>query len=94
MSERTKQRKVRVGPLDNMRRCRRELSRVYRECRNGGISTDQLKAFTHCLRTLAEMIEAGELEDRLDHVEEAMERKRCADHAKPNGHQAQADRPA
>ena len=66
-------RKPTIGPLDSLQRVRRELGRVYKLARRGELETDQLRAFTHCLKVMAELIEAGDLEKRLDAVEQAME---------------------
>ena len=71
----TSQQKPTVGPLDTTQRCRRELGRCYRACRNGEVKPDELRVFVYALKTLAELIEVGEIESRLDRLEGALERK-------------------
>ncbi len=65
----TSNRKPRVGPLDTAQAVRRELGRVYRLARYGEIETDQLRAFTYCLRELRECLVASDLEARLTVLE-------------------------
>ena len=71
----TKSQKPAIGPLDTLQRCRRELGRCYRAARIHEITSDELRAFTHTLKTLAELIEAGEIENRLTELEAALERR-------------------
>ncbi len=71
----TKKQKPTIGPLDTLRRCRRELGRCYRAARIHEITSDELRAFTHTLKTLAELIEADEIENRLAKLETALERR-------------------
>ena len=71
----TKKRKPTIGPLDTLQRCRRELGRCYRACRNHEIRADELRAYVYALKTLAELIEVGEFESRLDGLEGALERR-------------------
>ena len=64
-----------IGPLDTAQRCRRELGRVYRACRFREITPDELRAYISALRTLAELIEVGDIESRLTKAETALERR-------------------
>ena len=71
----TKKQKPTIGPLDTLQRCRRELGRCYRACRNHEIRADELRVFVYALKTLAELIEDGEFENRLTELETALERR-------------------
>ncbi len=71
----TKKQKPTIGPLDTLIRCRRELGRCYRACRNREIRADELRVFVYALKTLAELIEVGEFENRLTELEEMLERR-------------------
>ncbi len=71
----TKSQKPTIGPLDTLQRCRRELGRCYRACRNHEIKPDELRVFVYALKTLAELIEVGEFENRLTELEEMLERR-------------------
>jgi len=64
-----KKRKPRIGPLDTAIRCRMELGRQYRRAVNDEITAKELMAFTHCLRTVADLVFLGELEVRLTAIE-------------------------
>ena len=74
----TKKQKPTIGPLDTVQRCRRELGRVYRACRYREVTPDELRAYIYALRTLAELIEVGEIEGRLTGLEAALERRQNA----------------
>ena len=74
----TSKRKPTIGPLDTLQRVRRELGRCYRAGRNHEIRADELRVFVYALKTLAELIEAGEFETRLTGLEAALERRQNA----------------
>ena len=65
----TQKRAPRIGPLDTAIRCRMELGRQYRRAVNEEITSKELLAFTHALKTIADMIFLGELEARLTMIE-------------------------
>jgi len=73
MTEKPKVRSVRVGPLDSIAACRRELGRCYRAARNGKLEVDQLRAFCYVLKELREGLTACDLEARLEQLEAANE---------------------
>ena len=62
-------RKKRVGPLETVRDCRRELGRVYREARRGEIETTDAGRFGNLLSMMINAIRDTDLEDRIRKLE-------------------------
>lgn len=56
-------------PLATVEDCRRELARVYREVKSGAIPSDEGTRRAYILVSLSKMIEAGELERRIEAME-------------------------
>lgn len=56
-------------PLATVEDCRRELARVYREVKAGAIPSDEGTRRAYILVSLSKMIEAGELERRIEALE-------------------------
>ena len=50
--------------------CRREMARVYRDARHATTDTADASRLVYMLATIAKMIEIGELEQRLNALEE------------------------
>ncbi|MDD3293084.1 MAG: hypothetical protein PHG20_00140 [Geobacteraceae bacterium] len=57
--------------LTKMSHIRSELSRLYREARNGKIDLGDATRLTYILQVLAKIIEGGELEQRIEALEAA-----------------------
>jgi hypothetical protein len=55
--------------LDTMARVRRELARVYREARAGGLDVADASKLANILQIMGRMIETSEVETRLDALE-------------------------
>ena len=69
MAER--QRKIRIGHLDTLGGVVAELAKVYRHARRGEMDMTEAKSLTYVLRELRSCLEAGDIERRLDQLEEA-----------------------
>lgn len=63
--------------LTKMNHVRSELARVYREARTGKMDTSEATKLTYILQVLAKIIEGGELEQRIEALEEALKEKRA-----------------
>lgn len=50
--------------------CRREMARVYRDARTGKAETADASRLVYMLTSIAKMIEVGQLEERLNALEE------------------------
>ena len=50
--------------------CRREMARVYRDARTGQAETADASRLVYMLTSIAKMIEVGQLEERLNALEE------------------------
>lgn len=59
--------------LTKMAHIRSELSRLYREARNGKIDLGDATKLTYILQVLAKVIEGNELEARIEALERAQE---------------------
>lgn len=62
--------------LTKMSHIRSELSRLYREARNGKIDLGDATKLTYILQVLAKVIEGNELEARIEALEAAQGEKR------------------
>ena len=69
MSDR--KRKIRIGHLNTVGGVVAELGRVYRHARRGEMDMSEAKSLVYCLRELRCALEAGDIERRLDELEEA-----------------------
>jgi len=58
--------------LTKMAHVRTELSRLYREARTGKIDMGDATKLTYILQVLAKIIEGGELEARIEALEQAL----------------------
>ena len=65
---------VRVGRLDSVDRVRREAVRLYRDCRQGLLAPSDASKLAHVLDLVRRLVEAGEIERRLEQLEEAVRR--------------------
>jgi len=63
------QRKPRIGPLDSVAACRREMGRVYRLARYGEIPTKDLSRYVYALKSIADTLVSADFERRLDVLE-------------------------
>ena len=59
----------RVGRLDTLPRCRRELARLYRDARAGKTDAQTAARLASIVAIIARLIEGGELEARLAALE-------------------------
>lgn len=55
--------------LDSVNDVRREIARCYRESRSGLMQTADLSKYTYCLKEIAKVIETGDLEKRIESLE-------------------------
>src|SRR4051812_28451696 len=62
---------VRVGRLDSVDRVRREAVRLYKDCRQGLLAASDASKLAHVLDLVRRLVEAGDLERRLEALEEA-----------------------
>lgn len=60
----------RVGRLDTLPRCRRELARLYRDARGGLLDAQTAARLASIIAIIGRLIEGGELEERLAALEE------------------------
>ena len=67
-----------IGPLDNLKAVRRELSRVYKDSRQGRIPTSDGTRLAFILTAIAKVIEQSDLERRVEALERGV-----AHHAQP-----------
>ena len=65
---------VGVGRLDSVDRVRREAVRLYRDCRSGRLAASDASKLAHVLDLVRRLVEAGDLERRLEQLEEAVRR--------------------
>jgi hypothetical protein len=65
---------VRVGRLDSLDRVRREAVRLYKDCRLGRLAPGDASKLAHVLDLVRRLVEAGDLERRLEELEEAVRR--------------------
>jgi len=56
--------------LDTLSDCRREMGRVYRECRSGLVETSDASRLTYIISSIAKVIESSDLEARIQKLEE------------------------
>jgi hypothetical protein len=56
-------------PLQSLEDVRREAARVYREARGGRLDTSEASKLSFMLQGLAKMIEAGQIERRIEALE-------------------------
>tara|TARA_B100000315_G_scaffold117171_1_gene107424 strand:- start:175 stop:480 length:306 start_codon:yes stop_codon:yes gene_type:complete len=63
----------RPGALNSLTRVRRELSRVYRDARQGRLETSELGRYAYALNILSKIVEAESLEERLASIEQMLE---------------------
>lgn len=61
--------------LTTIREVRREMAKVYVEARDGTLRLDQATRLVYILVQLSNPIRDSELEDRVKHLEEAVERR-------------------
>ena len=66
-----RKRKVRIGHLVSVGGVVTELGRVYRQARRGEMDMAEAKSLVYCLRELRCALEAGDIERRLEELEEA-----------------------
>ena len=66
---------VRIGRLDTVGHVVTELGRVYRLARRGEIDMGDAKSLTYVLREIRCALEAGDVERRLEELEEALPSK-------------------
>ena len=66
---------VRIGRLDTVGHVVTELGRVYRLARRGEIDMGDAKSLTYVLREIRCALEAGDVERRLEELEEAFPSK-------------------
>ena len=69
MAER--KRKIRIGHLNTVGGVVAELGKVYRHARRGEMDMGEAKILTYVLRELRCALEAGDIERRLEELEEA-----------------------
>lgn len=62
-----------VGKLTTQSQIRRELVRLYRDCRTGRVETSDGSRLAFMLNLLAKMIEASDIERRIAAVEQQMQ---------------------
>ncbi len=74
-----KNRKPRVGPLDNLQSIRREMGRIYRLARYGELEIDSLRAFIYCLREMRESLPASGFGGEESAMETARKIRDCLD---------------
>jgi hypothetical protein len=55
--------------LSSVQACRRELSRIYRKVRKGEVPVSEGTRFAYLLNVIADLVERGELEERLRRIE-------------------------
>lgn len=60
-------------PLTKIGHVRDELAKVYRECRRGDLPTNEAGKLTYILMALKSVIETGELERRIEALEQGRE---------------------
>ena len=65
---------ARVDRLDSLDRVRREAVRLYRDCRQGRLAPGDASKLAHVLDLVRRLVEAGEVERRLEELEEAVRR--------------------
>jgi hypothetical protein len=65
----TPPRRVRM-PLATINDCRRAMAQVIREARAGRMTTTDMARFCYALRELAKVVEASELETRIEALEQ------------------------
>jgi hypothetical protein len=58
-----------VGKLATLQQVRREMSRVYRDARNGKITTSNGSRLTFMLLSIAKLLEPAAIEQRVDEIE-------------------------
>ena len=63
---------VRVGRLDSLDRVRREAVRLYKDCRQGLLAPSDASKLASVLDLVRRLVEAGDLERRLDQLEAAV----------------------
>ena len=63
-------------PLTKVGHVRDELARVYREARRGDLSTNQAGKLTYILMAIKQVIETGDLEQRIEALENGREDQR------------------
>jgi hypothetical protein len=69
--------RTRRGPeLASLTDIRREMSRVYRQCRAGKLRPEDGTRYTYMLSQIAKVLEAAEVEARVDALERALGRRR------------------
>jgi hypothetical protein len=56
--------------LDTLQDIRREMARVYREARSGLVDVQDATKLTWCLQAVGKVIEGGELEKRIETLEQ------------------------
>ncbi len=69
----TPQMKIRLASIKD---CRRELTKVYVETRNGSIDPQNATRFTYILVSISNMIKDHELEEKVKKLEEQNEKSR------------------
>ena len=62
----------RVGRLDTVDRVRREAVRLYKDCRRGVLAPADASRLAHVLDLVRRLVEAGDIERRLDELEAAV----------------------
>lgn len=62
-----------VGPLTTLTRVRAELARVYKDARQGLVSTPDASRLAFVLMSLAKLIEQTDLETRMAAIERALD---------------------
>ena len=70
-----KKRAVRIGRLHTVGHVVTELGKVYRLARRGDMDINQAKGFAYVLREIRCALEAGDVERRLEELEEALPSK-------------------
>ena len=60
-------------PLTKVGHVRDELARVYREARRGDLSTNEAGKLTYILMAIKQVIETGDLEQRIEALENGRE---------------------
>ena len=72
MIDNIKARSPRIGALQTAIDCRRELARVYRLGRVGDVTTQDMTRFASVLQMLINAIREGELESRVEQLEQQL----------------------
>jgi hypothetical protein len=75
----------RIGRLDTLKSVRLEVVRLYRECRRGDLPASEATKLCYLLKTTAELLIQGDVEDRLAALERSLEAQQKLPHTQNGG---------